>query len=65
MAIKKRFIAGATCPECKESDSVMLYSEDGVEVMECVACGHLQRQAPEPVQAQAGGAEVIGVFKPE
>ncbi|MBY5993051.1 YheV family putative zinc ribbon protein [Ferrimonas balearica] len=64
MAIKKRFIAGARCPECQEQDSVMLYSESGVEVMECVACGYRKHQAPEPAEKQASG-EVIGVFKPE
>ncbi|ADN77590.1 conserved hypothetical protein [Ferrimonas balearica DSM 9799] len=64
MATKKRFIAGAQCPECQEQDSVMLYAESGVEVMECVACGYRKHQAPDAAEQKAGG-EVIGVFKPE
>lgn len=63
--LKKRFIAGAHCPQCQEADSIMLYAEQGVEVMECVACGYKKRQGSEPAQRQAGSGEVIGVFKPE
>lgn len=36
---KKRFIAGAVCPACSESDKLMMWNEDGVPHRECVACG--------------------------
>jgi uncharacterized metal-binding protein (TIGR02443 family) len=36
--VKKRFIAGAICPRCKELDKLMMYKLDGQEVRECVAC---------------------------
>ncbi len=62
---KKRFIAGASCPECQAMDSIMLFAENGVEVMECVECGHQQRQADAPAQKQAGAGQIIGVFTPE
>ncbi|SHI26147.1 YheV family putative zinc ribbon protein [Ferrimonas marina] len=65
MVSKKRFIAGASCPQCQEQDSIMLYNEAGVEVMECVACGYRKRQTDEATQQQAGEGEVIGVFKPD
>ena len=63
---KKRFIAGATCTECKAVDSLMLYSEHGIEHVECVECGFMM---DEP-KAQGSRSErtfdgVIGVFKPE
>lgn len=63
---KKRFIAGATCTECKSTDSLMLYTEHGVEHVECVECGF---KMTEP-KVQGSGSErtfdsVIGVFKPE
>lgn len=63
---KKRFIAGATCTECKVTDSLMLYTEHGIEHVECVECGF---KMSEP-KAQGSGSErtfdgVIGVFKPE
>ncbi|MFP2768556.1 YheV family putative zinc ribbon protein [Oceanisphaera sp. KMM 10153] len=61
---KKRFIAGAVCPRCNAMDTMMLYMEHGVEKVECVGCGHTQSQTDDQVR-QAGGGEVIGVFKPE
>ncbi len=35
---KKRFIAGAVCPRCKELDKLMVYKVDGQDIRECVAC---------------------------
>ncbi|MGO1247989.1 MAG: YheV family putative zinc ribbon protein [Oceanisphaera sp.] len=61
---KKRFIAGAVCPSCSESDSMMLYLEHGVEKVECVSCGHTQSQTDDQV-AQVSQGDVIGIFKPE
>jgi uncharacterized protein len=61
---KKRFIAGAVCPQCQSMDTMMLYMEHGVEKVECVRCGHHQSQAGKEVEA-AGNGELIGVFKPE
>lgn len=66
MKQKKRFIAGATCPECKKQDTMMLYKEMDVEKVECVECGHTMTQAEGQVQASTRQFEqVIGVFKPE
>jgi uncharacterized metal-binding protein (TIGR02443 family) len=63
---KKRFIAGASCPECKELDGMMLYKEHDVEKVECIHCGHIMVQPEEAVQASTRQFEqVIGVFKPE
>ncbi len=44
MRQKKRFIAGASCPECKAMDTMMLYKEHDVEKVECVQCGHKMTQ---------------------
>ncbi len=64
--IKKRFIAGATCPKCRARDTLMLYFEHNIEKMECVKCGYHQSQAKSDVAVAAkGSADVIGVFKPE
>lgn len=38
MTIKKRFIAGAICPRCREIDKIVMYSNDGTDYRECVAC---------------------------
>ncbi|MCW8109027.1 YheV family putative metal-binding protein [Alteromonas ponticola] len=62
---RKRFIAGATCPQCKAADTVMLYMEHNVEKLECVACGYSESQTEENVQHAAKSKHsVIGVFKP-
>lgn len=63
--VKKRFIAGATCPKCKAVDTLMLYKENGVEKIECVDCHHKQSQVEEKVaKAVAAPTEVIGIFQP-
>lgn len=64
--LKRRFVAGATCPECKELDTISLYFENNVEKLECVACGYQESQADAKVQkASRANENVIGVFKPE
>ncbi|KLN97541.1 YheV family putative zinc ribbon protein [Moellerella wisconsensis] len=64
--IRKRFIAGAVCPQCKLQDTLMMWRENKVDVVECVECGHQQRQADE---AQSGkikkSEQIIGLFTPE
>jgi uncharacterized metal-binding protein (TIGR02443 family) len=36
----KRFIAGAVCPACSESDKLMMWRVDEVPHRQCVACGY-------------------------
>ncbi|WAT00843.1 YheV family putative zinc ribbon protein [Rouxiella chamberiensis] len=65
-ATRKRFIAGAVCPECKALDTLRLWQEDQVEVVECVKCGHQKRQTDEQVKKHVRGDEqVIGIFDPK
>ncbi|MFC4698631.1 YheV family putative zinc ribbon protein [Glaciecola siphonariae] len=62
---RKRFIAGATCPSCKQQDTLMLYSENNVEKLACVKCDYAESQADKNVtKASKGSTGVIGVFKP-
>ena len=64
--LKKRFIAGAKCPKCGASDSIMLFLENDVEQIECVECHHKQSQVSQEVaQASQSADQVIGLFKPE
>ena len=37
---KRRFVAGAVCPRCSEMDKLVVYSENGKDFRECVACGY-------------------------
>lgn len=36
---KRRFIAGAVCPQCKLADKIVVLSKEGVDVRQCVSCG--------------------------
>jgi len=65
MTLKKRFIAGATCPKCGALDTMALTKEDNVEKVTCVACGDQMTQPEEHVKKDVRPSEqVIGVFKP-
>ncbi|MBT8140490.1 MAG: YheV family putative metal-binding protein [Gammaproteobacteria bacterium] len=35
---KKRFIAGATCPDCKAQDTVYTFLQDGQQWRACASC---------------------------
>ena len=63
---RKRFIAGAKCPQCSSLDTLMLYYENNVEKLACVNCSYKETQTNKEVTAaskSSGG--VIGVFKPD
>lgn len=64
--MKKRFIAGATCPKCKAIDTMALTKENGVETVTCVNCGDQMAQPEEHVaQGVRPKEQVIGIFKPD
>ncbi|SEL56831.1 hypothetical protein SAMN05216262_11414 [Colwellia chukchiensis] len=64
--MKKRFIAGATCPKCQAMDTMALSKENGVETVTCVSCGEQMSQPEEHVvQEVRPNEKVIGIFKPE
>ncbi|MBS9434276.1 YheV family putative zinc ribbon protein [Photorhabdus hainanensis] len=63
---RKRFIAGAVCPECHSQDTLAMWQEDQVDVVECVHCGYQQRQTDEKVTSHVRKQEqVIGIFTPQ
>jgi hypothetical protein len=37
---KRRFIAGAVCPNCKKQDVVVVFHENHRDWQACVACDH-------------------------
>lgn len=64
--IKKRFVAGATCPKCRALDTIMLYFENNVEKLQCVKCDYSESQTDKKVtKATRTSESVIGVFKPD
>jgi uncharacterized metal-binding protein (TIGR02443 family) len=64
--MKKRFIAGASCPKCAQQDTLRWWIENNIELVECVECGHQDQRTPESVESsEHSGQEMIGIFKPD
>ena len=64
--MKKRFIAGATCPKCRAIDTMALTMENNVETVTCVNCGETMSQPEEHISQEIRPKEqVIGIFKQE
>ena len=64
--MKKRFIAGATCPKCHAQDTMMLTKENEVEKVTCVDCGEQMTQPQDHIAKEVRPTEqVIGIFKQE
>lgn len=59
----KRFIAGAVCPHCRETDSLALWRENQVDIVECVKCGYQMREVDKQVREKLkNDGQIIGVF---
>mgnify|MGYP000520856528 CR=1 FL=1 len=66
MAIRKRFIAGAKCPACQAQDSMAMWRENNIDIVECVKCGHQMREVDKkPAITFAKIEQVIGIFHPD
>lgn len=62
---KKRFIAGANCPQCNEPDTVFLTLDNAVETLACISCGFQKSQTPNQASSATRQFEqIIGVFNP-
>ena len=59
---KKRFIAGARCPQCQSLDSIVLYQHNGRPRYECVECGYSE-EFPEEKSGEPAENEDISVVK--
>jgi len=44
---QKRFISGATCPNCGASDALFMYAHDERDHVQCADCDYSQHR-PEP-----------------
>ncbi|MCK0536950.1 YheV family putative metal-binding protein [Alcanivorax quisquiliarum] len=65
--MKRRFIAGAVCPECGALDKIVRVEHGGTLWMECVACDMRKDldAAPEtPATQAAPGESKAVVWKP-
>lgn len=44
---KRRFIAGATCPNCESQDTLFVYADALNDILSCAACDYTEGP-PEP-----------------
>ncbi|MGL6261289.1 YheV family putative zinc ribbon protein [Vibrio sp. WXL103] len=64
--MKKRFIAGASCPECQNVDSLRWWIENNIEWVECVECQHKAQRSPKSLeQSPQSEQQMIAIFKPD
>lgn len=66
MAIRKRFIAGAMCPVCRVQDTMAMWREGDVDIVQCVKCGYQMRKSDNdsPVR-KLSKQQLIGIFHPD
>ncbi len=51
--MKRRFIAGATCPECHQMDKLVMFDDEKqVRFRECVSCGFKEELSDQPNQKE-------------
>ncbi|TKI04982.1 YheV family putative zinc ribbon protein [Martelella alba] len=65
---RKRFIAGAVCPECQSRDTLAIWrdEQDEFDNVVCVQCGFTQRQTDKTITEKKPAPErIIGIFHPE
>lgn len=59
MAIIRRFIAGARCPQCGAEDSIALNLQAGHEWITCVHCDYREDRPQSPAAPAADAAVQI------
>ena len=58
--IKRRFIAGATCPQCGAIDKIVRVEEGEHIFMECIACSMIRNLDEEPPRDHPTDEPVLG-----
>jgi uncharacterized protein len=58
--IKRRFIAGASCPQCGAIDKIVRVEEGERIVMECIACGMIRNLDEPPPRDQPVDEPALG-----
>lgn len=69
---RKRFIAGAICPQCAKADRIVVYRQDNKDYRECVACDFfeemdltLMRAAPETPNTGSDNQQIVRIMPPK
>ena len=58
--IKRRFIAGASCPQCGAIDKIVRVEEGERIFMECIACNMIRNLDEEPPRDHPTDEPVLG-----
>lgn len=58
--IKRRFIAGATCPRCGAIDKIVRVEEGERIFMECIACNMIRNLDEAPLRDHPTDEPVLG-----
>ena len=61
---KKRFIAGAKCPQCEGLDTLYVYEQYAIQMVACSDCSYEDKQS-EHKDLEHKSEHVIGIFKPD
>jgi uncharacterized metal-binding protein (TIGR02443 family) len=61
--MKRRFIAGATCPVCQAQDRIVMISSQEDEWIECIECNYSDRRPTEVTPQEPSQADAIGVIQ--
>ncbi len=61
--MRKRFIAGATCPHCQQTDTLAMWCENAIDIIMCVKCGYQMCQSEGQNQKQEHeNQQIIKIF---
>jgi uncharacterized protein len=51
---------------CKQPDSLRVWEENQIEVVECVECNYVEQRTPKKVEKTPRATDqMIGIFKPD
>ena len=61
---KKRFIAGARCPQCQAQDTLHVYEQYPIHIVACTDCSYKEQRITDEAPSYTSDG-VIGLFKPK
>lgn len=51
---------------CKQADSLRVWHDNQIEVVECVECDYVEQKSPSAIeQSPRASEQMIGIFKPD
>lgn len=63
MSVKRRFVAGASCPKCQSQDCIVMLTSAEQEWIECVDCYYTEQRPTEVAIVESLQADEVGVVQ--